>query len=388
MTESAVVFTTLQPGNEAGMDLGKKIKEKLKNKVPNVVIVFASSVYDYDALLTALRATTETPLIIGGSSAGEFTSVDFNVDSACAVGICSDEMKFSGGVAVGINKSREAVAEELFSNMLQDDDFKYKYCSAMIFADALSGYTDQLIELLTELTTGRYQFFGGGAGDNANFQRTHVFFNDTAYTDAAVILEILSNKPVGVGISHGWVPASNKMRVTEAEGRRLISLNSKPAIELYKEYAKSREINFDVDQPIPFFLSNIIGIELANDFKLRAPLAIEPDGSIILASDVPTGAYVYIMASSAESAQRAAVEATSNALRQLGADEPDVAIFFDCVATRLRLGDEFDIELSRIKDALKGVSYAGCNTYGQVARVNGQFSGFQNCSAVVCVIPK
>ena len=388
MTESAVVFTTIQPGNEAGRDLGKKIKEKLNNKIPDVVIVFASSVYDYKGLLVSLKATTEAPLIIGGSSAGEFTSVDFNVDSACAVGICSDEIKFNGGVALGLNKSREPVAKELFSSLLQDDDFKYKYCSAMIFADALAGYTDELIELLTELTSGRYQFFGGGAGDNANFERTHVFFNDAAYTDAAVILEILSNKPVGVGISHGWVPASNKMRVTAAEGRRLISLNARPAVELYKEYAKSININFDRDQPIPFFLNSILGIELADGYKLRAPLAIEPDGSIILASDIPPGAYVYIMRSSAESAQRAAVDAVSNALDQLGEDEPGVAIFFDCVATRLRLGDEFDIELSRMGETLKGVSYAGCNTYGQVARVNGQFSGFQNCSAVVCVIPK
>lgn len=31
---------------------------------------------------------------------------------------------------------------------------------------------------------------------------------------------------------------------------------------------------------------------------------------------------------------------------------------------------------------------AGCNTYGQIARAEGQFSGFHNCTAVVCVIPE
>ncbi len=45
----------------------------------------------------------------------------------------------------------------------------------MLLADALSGYTDEIIDKLTERTAGTYQFFGGGAGDNANFKNTCVF---------------------------------------------------------------------------------------------------------------------------------------------------------------------------------------------------------------------
>jgi hypothetical protein len=34
-----------------------------------------------------------------------------------------------------------------------------------------------------------------------------------------------------------------------------------------------------------------------------------------------------------------------------------------------------------------GQRHAGCNTFGQIARGEGQFSGFHNCTAVVCIIP-
>jgi hypothetical protein len=34
------------------------------------------------------------------------------------------------------------------------------------------------------------------------------------------------------------------------------------------------------------------------------------------------------------------------------------------------------------------VALAGCNTYGQVASIEGQLSGFHNCNAVVCVFPE
>jgi len=64
------------------------------------------------------------------------------------------------------------------------------------------------------------------------------------------------------------------------------------------------------------------------------------------------------------------------------------ALFFDCVATRLRLGKEFGMELESLAAELGAVPYAGFTTYGQIARAEGQFSGFHNCTAVVRIIPE
>ena len=52
------------------------------------------------------------------------------------------------------------------------------------------------------------------------------------------------------------------------------------------------------------------------------------------------------------------------------------------------MGKAFGLELRSLEDALGPVPYAGCNTFGQIARAEGQFSGFHNCTAVVCVIPE
>jgi hypothetical protein len=51
------------------------------------------------------------------------------------------------------------------------------------------------------------------------------------------------------------------------------------------------------------------------------------------------------------------------------------------------MGKEFDLEMDAMKEALGHAKFAGCNTYGQIARVEGQFSGFHNCTATVCVFP-
>jgi hypothetical protein len=50
-------------------------------------------------------------------------------------------------------------------------------------------------------------------------------------------------------------------------------------------------------------------------------------------------------------------------------------------------GKEFGLELRSLAGALGPMPYAGCNAFGQLARVEGQFSGFHNCTAVVRIIP-
>jgi hypothetical protein len=388
MTLSTVAFSDKSSSLEAGNQLCETINKSFKGQKPNVVLLFAASTYDFPSLLAAIKKGCNPDIIVGSSSAGEFISGNFGTDAICAIALYSTEMKFSAGLGTGIKQDRVNVVEELSKSLTGTENYEYQYHSAMLLADALSGYTDELIDLLTEKTMGAYQFFGGGAGDNARFQKTHVFFQDQAVTDSAVILEILSNKPLGLGVDHGWKPKGVKMRVTASEGMKIMSLNGISPIELFEEYAKQTGQILIKEDPIPFFLHNIIGIETESGYKLRVPLAVTPEGSIICASDVPEGSIISFMNIEVNAASNAALNATNQAIQQLNGNKPSVALFFDCVATRLRMGKDFGIELNEVKNALHGTQYAGCNTYGQVARVDGQFSGFHNCTAVVCVIPE
>ena len=88
-------------------------------------------------------------------------------------------------------------------------------------------------------------------------------------------------------MSHGWEPASEPFRVTEAEGVRLISLNGLPAAEAFEAHAAATGQTLDPAAPIPFFLHNILGIETASGHKLRVPLAIFDDGAVLCAAEVP-----------------------------------------------------------------------------------------------------
>lgn len=388
MTNSTVVYTDLPESEEAGAFLGAKISEGFNGRSPDAVIVFASPKYNYSQLLKALKAACRPRLIVGCSSAGEFTSRAQGEGSASAVALRSSEMQFAAGIGQGLRSDRAAAAKEIVSSFAGLGTHKYLFRSALVLTDALAGYADDLIEQLNSLTAGTYKLFGGGAGDDAQFSRTHVFYDTEAIPDAAVALEILSNKPLGIGVSHGWQPASSPMRVTEADGMLLVSLNAVPAAEIFQDHAEATGQAFDPADPISFFLHNIIGIDTGNGYKLRVPLAVNADGSVSCAADIPTGATVRIMSATGTSSTEAAGSAARAALQQLNGYQPQVALFFDCVATRLRMGQEFALEMGALKDVLGTAQYAGCNTYGQIARAERQFSGFHNCTAVVCIIPE
>lgn len=387
MTTSTVVHTDIADSGDAGTRLGSEIARAL-GSAPDAVILFASTKHDYPELLSALDAACEPKVLVGGSSAGEFTSRAQGEGLACAVALRAPDMRLTASIGRGLRGGRSAAAKGLVAGFtgMATSDFAFR--TALVLTDATAGHSESFVDEITLLTAGTYQFFGAGVGGDAKFESTHVFFGTEAAVDAVVALEILSNKPLGIGISHGWKPASDAMRVTEAEGGRLVSLNAAPAAETFQEHAATTQQPFDVEDPLPFFLHNIVGVESAGGHKLRVPLAVNPDASVVCATEVPQGATVRIMGTTAASASEAARKATAAALEQLRGHRPNVALVFDCVATRLRLGKEFKLEIDAVKDELSGVQLAGCNSIGQIARAEGQFSGFHNCTAVVCVLPE
>lgn len=383
---TAVAYSDAADAVSCAADLVQQIAARLPT-TPDAIVLFASPIYDQPALLREIDRTLRPRVLVGASSAGEFTSERQGTGLACALALCSDEILFSAGVGRGIGADRQSAARELVAGFRGLDVESHEFRAALVLTDALAGHADDLVEQLTLATSGKYQFVGGGAGDDAQFRRTRVFYGTEALSDAAVALEILSPKPIGIGVGHGWRPATPAMRVTEASGMRLVSLNGMPAVEAFEQHARATGQQFDRHDPIPFFLHNIIGVDTGAGIRLRVPLAVTADGAIDCAAEVPGGAVVHIMGTTDTAAMDAASRAIQSAQRSLRGHPVQAALFFDCVATRLRMGNMFGLELKTLTDELGGTPMIGCNTHGQIARADGQFGGFHNCTAVVCLLP-
>lgn len=386
-TMVAVSHTSLRAPDAAGHALAEAVLHKLDRQRPDVLIVFASPEFDFKPLLSALDAGCQPRLMVGCSSAGEFSGCSNGNASVSVMAIRADDILFRAGLGTALRHDASDALDQVMPVFSGSEHPDFPYRSALILTDALAGYVDEIIHEIMVRTGGTYQLFGGGAADDAKFHKTHVFFGCEEHTDALVVLEMLSKKPVGLGVRHGWEPSGPALRVTEAQGTRLVSLNAAPAVEVFEEHALATGQTFDRADPLPFFLHNVLGIETGDGYKLRVPLTLNDDGSISCAAEVPAGSTVHIMVASVASACEAARQASAAALAGLEGGEHAGSLLFDCAATRMRLGREFGAELDAVADTLGSDNFAGCNTYGQIARTAGQFSGFHNCTAIVCAIP-
>lgn len=388
MTDIAIASTASR-NSDAGRDLGDQVLGQLDGQSPDALIVFASAANDYRALLRSLKSSCSPRTLIGCSSAGEFTADTNGTGMSTAIAFRAPAMRFSVALGRGISADVGGAASDILGGFRGTATDTYRYRTALILVDALAGHTEALLDRLTVETAGSYRFMGGGAGDDGRFKQTHVFFDTEPFTDAAVALEILSNKPIGIGARHGWTPAGEPLRVTESVASSIVSLNVSPAVEAFEDHAAATNQAFDRSNPMPFFLHNIMGVKTDEGHKLRVPLGIGHEGNVALAAEVPTGATACIMGIGASDAADAAASATRDAIAQVerGGAKPRAALFFDCVATRLRLGQDFGIELDAVRQELRETPFVGFNSYGQIVRSEGQFSGFHNCTAVVAVFP-
>ena len=387
LTQVVVSHTTLRPEREAGNFLAQEVLGKLGGATPDVLILFASQAFNYAALLAAIDQGCAPRILVGCSSAGEFSGCNDSNASASVMAIRGQDMRFNAAVGRGLRANPLHAVEQVMPVFTGAEHTDFPFRCALVLTDALAGYTDDMIHELTVRTGGTYQLFGGGAADEAQFQQTHVFCGTEVHDDAVVALEMLSKRPIGLGVRHGWEPSGPPLRVTEADGNRVISLNATSAGDVFHAHAEATGQVFKRDDPLPFFLHNVIGIDTGDGYKLRVPLSLNDDGSVSCAAAVPAGATVRMMVASADSACQAAIEASHAALAALKGAPLAGSLLFDCAATRLRLGRAFGDELKAVADSLGSTNFAGCNTYGQIARTEGQFSGFHNCTAVVCVIP-
>src|SRR5688572_28814164 len=110
-TQTAVLHTILPGSAEAGHDLGERVLEALEQQKPDAIILFVSPTYDAKVLAGSLMDSCDPGVLIGASSAGEFTNETQGVGQACAVAIRSSSIQFRAGMGRGITKNRQTAAE-------------------------------------------------------------------------------------------------------------------------------------------------------------------------------------------------------------------------------------------------------------------------------------
>ena len=220
-------------------------------------------------------------------------------------------------------------------------------------------------------------YIGGGAGSLSFQSFACIFCNQEVHENAAVLGAIQTSMTIGV--AHGWQPISDPIKVTKTEGNTVISLNWKPAFEVYSSLVQGhskQEINednfFDIAKSYPFGL-----VKLDEEMIIRDPYAAD-NGTMHIVDEVPEGEYIRIMHGDIPSLLDGAQQAMTK-LNQTAADETKL-FCIDCISRVLFMKDEFSAELAILNTSQK---VNGVLSIGEIANSGSSSLELYNKTVVI-----
>jgi hypothetical protein len=284
-----------QSASEAGREAASKAIVALAGEAPALVIVFTSPRFDLPELLKGVRSVTGDAPLVGETGSGEFAQGEYlGFGAGVAVLVLS-----AGGYRFGVASMADigGQLDEAGQSLARESRAAAgpgAHATILLFADALLGDLQQLVQGIYRVTGPRVGIVGGAAGDEQKFIATFVFHNDKVVERGAVAVWIASEHRVPIVTRHGWHPIGVPMLVTRAQGITLLEISGRPAAEAYEEQlgVAPGELNEDnfwgTSIRHPFGLlqadgSTIIRVARAktSDGSLRIQGCVPPDGSAV-----------------------------------------------------------------------------------------------------------
>lgn len=348
----------------------------------DLIILFASPEYDPVELHAGMTRNFPGVPLAGCSTSGELSPDGYSQKSLVVTAISSDRHRF-GVAAAEISPGCEreagmACARAAYDQVRQDSP----YAVFVLLTDGLAQNQQSLLYGAYQFCGARVPIAGGASADNRVLHKTFQLTHDRVLYQGVVGIWIQSLDPIGIGVQHGWIPASRLVRVTDAQGSLVHRLDGRPALAVYRELLGQDPKDPQSERIATLGIRHPLGmLSGRGEYHIRHVLSNQGD-ALHCFGDVRDGSVVAIMEASPESllaASRASVEKASTMLGS--AYQPGLGLIFSCVARAAIFGQRVGEEAEAVRETLSGTPFLGFYTYGEFARLDGRV-GFFNGTLV------
>ena len=251
------------------------LKSQLGSFETKLLITFASSQYDQQALNHSLQAGFDAATtIIGCSTAGEIVSGHMLQNSVVAMAFTANVIDDLNIQIVENLKEGVSVAQAMknFETYFGSpvDQLDYQKYVGLVFVDGLTLAEEQLMESIGDKTN--VTFIGGSAGDDLKFQQTFVYANGKAYSNAAVLA--LLKPAVGFDFikTQSFCSTDKKLVPTKVDqaSRTVFEFDHQPAVQAY-----AQALGVTVEEASNYFMSNPVGLMDGDEPFVRSPQQVK-----------------------------------------------------------------------------------------------------------------
>jgi len=351
-----------------------KIRQWEKNRITSSVIFCVFSEYlersTLDDICQTIRQELPDTLYMGSSTNGNIMNGHVETEIVIVCTVMEYPSTRAEMIQLPLNAENAVETVHQLSDYIAENPWvKAVEMLVTIRGMSMTGFCDELGKLPVHISV-----FGGGAFSSDMDNEACVFSKAGEYSTASVVFLLMGGDDFYVTTMHvtGWKPLGKKFLVTRSEGSTLYELDHKPAYDVYYKYLNIRndEHFFSNTLEFPFFYEHH-GINI-----LRAPVASQDDGSLLMTSDVDEN----VVARMAYGDPWTILERIRRSGLEIEKFHPEVIRVYSCAARRTFWGME---EIS--KETLPFQSIAptsGFYTSGEFLRT-GEFVNQHNVTLVI-----
>ncbi len=381
--------TDLRFGNSSGVAVAKSKASTVEEAVSELVaelpsdelalvLIFLSPSYDPHHFISAITPHFADTPVCGCTTAGELAPDGWDENSVVALAFSRADFGAVVRPILNLDNFRvedgRRIGGELRQELLRaspqvDHEVDRGNPFGLMLIDGLCRREEAVMSAVYA-SLDDIPIVGGSAGDGLRFERTWVFFDGKAHTNAALLILLNTSLPFRVFKCDNFEPQPQKMVVTEAdiENRMVRELNAEPAAQEYSRVVGIMDAKLD-----PFsFASHPVLVRVGGSYYARSIQRVEPDGSLHFFCAIDEG--MVLTAATSKSLVGATRDVFAETRDQIG----DVSLYigFECLLRRL---DAEQHQLARdMSELYRQNRVVGFHTYGEQygsMHVNQTFTG-------------
>lgn len=318
-------------------------------------------------LVEVLTARLPGAIVVGASSGGGIAQGRLARDSTVIATLFFTSTRLKAVALEGALGGEYALGQDL-AQACADPELR----AILLLAPPTRLDCALLLDGLQSGTAREVQIFGGGAAETRDGQAPRVLLQNQALSQGAVAVALSGPELyVEQHLQFSWKPLGPALTLTEVRGFQILSIDGRPATEVYRRYLRIEPDDDDI-----YLLEFPLIVERDSLPFARNPVALSQDGSVRLVASVRQGEVARLGYLDIDDA----VANVGRLRERLAAFGPQAILLFSCICRHFTLQQDVEFE-TRPFQAM--ANSAGFFTYGEFGRVGERAHLFNSSQVVV-----